>query len=452
MKPMIKWRTKETFDMSERDQNNIGANSKAMNRECDLYDFIAAGACGALGGIIDIFLVGSPVDDQSKLEPWANDKVDKAVQKFAKLTGWNEQNEDNLDVAHAINYLEQKFKVNYDQAHSSDVGYLFDMNTRDHHMKSLGHSPDLVGLFFSILNQFTSTATFVSDGKLITIKTDQFDTGKVELLGHDVKSKLFCGVANWIGHVFSDIAGSSITRRYSGDGMGVAIPFFELFQFCKIGNFDVNGASKDLAEISIEVFEQGYDARFGIALAIPVFITDLATRLVWAIRRRFQFKVELKHCIPSKRYDDLRVMLLVSSGTLCLFDGADAFIRSGGGKNAIELFSRLNYIAWARFVGLGIRELAIRGSLERDIEAVKETREAIAAYTEQLKELDVEGFSRQADVASSIAEEISKADSQEALNQELLALYEQVCDGKLPWSGSFDEHMSDPTKSLHFES
>ena len=70
------------------------------------------------------------------------------------------------------------------------------------------------------------------------------------------------------------------------------------------------------------------------------------------------------------------------SGTLCLFDGADAFIRSGGGENAVDLFSRLNYVAWARFVGLGIRELAIRGSLERVIETVKASREAIASYTE----------------------------------------------------------------------
>lgn len=437
--------------MNEQVQSAQGA-VKPLNRECDIYDFIAAGACGALGGIIDIFLVGSPIDDQSILEPWANNRVDGAVQKFAKLTGWSEQDANKRDVAHAISYLEQKFKVNYDQAHSGHVGYLFDMDTKDHHMKSLGHSPDLVGLFFSILNQFTSTATFVSDGKLITIKTDQFDIGKVELLGHDVKSKLFCGVANWIGHVFSDIAGSSITRRRSGDGMGVAIPFFELFQFCKTGKSDTNGASKDIAEISIEVFKQGYDARFGLALAIPVVISDLTTRLVWAIRRKFQFKAELKHCVPSKRYDDLRVMLLASSGTLCLFDGADALVRSGGGKNAVELFSRLNYVAWARFVGLGIREIAIRGSLERDIEAVKASREAIAAYTEKLRELDIEGFALRAEGASSIAEEISEADTQEALNEELLALYQQVCDGRLPWSGSFDEHMSDPSKTLHFES
>ena len=34
-------------------------------------------------------------------------------------------------------------------------------------MKSLAHSPDIIGLFFSILNQFTSTSTFLNDGQLI---------------------------------------------------------------------------------------------------------------------------------------------------------------------------------------------------------------------------------------------------------------------------------------------
>lgn len=42
-------------------------------------------------------------------------------------------------------------------------------------MKTLAHSPSPVGLSFSILDQFASTASFVSGGKLITIKTDHYD-------------------------------------------------------------------------------------------------------------------------------------------------------------------------------------------------------------------------------------------------------------------------------------
>lgn len=421
--------------------------SQLRHRNCDAYDFIAAGACGALGGLIDIFLVGTPIDDGSILEPWANEKIDNTVQRFAKRVGWDPKDPNNRDVAHAIDFLEQKYKVNYDQANGSDVGHLFDMNTRDHHMKSLAHSPSPVGLFFSLLNQFTSTACFVSDGKLITVRTDNF-----ELVGHDVKSKLFCGIANWIGHIMSDIAGSSITRRYSGDGMGVAIPFYELFQFCKFGKFTVGEAQKDLAEISVEVFKQGYDARFGLALAVPVVVTDLTTRLVWALRRRFQYQAPLRQCVPSSANDDLRIMLLTSSGTLCLFDGIDALVRSGGGHNAVELFARMDLIAWARFATLGLKEIVIRASLERDVDAIRENKLVIARYADSLEALDLEGFGAHAEKAQLIADVLEDANDQEELNSELLQLYDDVFNGRLPWDGDFDEHMSDPSKSLHFES
>lgn len=429
-------------------ENAIDEVAPHLNhRGCDAFDFIAAGACGAIGGLIDIFLVGTPIDEGSILEPWANAKIDNAVQRFAKLSGWDPSDPNCKDVAHAIDFLEKKFKVNYDQAHSSDVGYLFDMNTRDHHMKSLAHSPSPVGLFFSVLNQFTSTASFVSNGKLITIRTDNF-----YLEGHDVKSKLFCGVANWFGHIMSDIAGSSITRRYSGDGMGVAIPFYELFQFCKLGSFKVDDARKDLADISVEVFKQGYDARFGLALTVPVIVTDLTTRLIWAIRRRFQFQASLKDCIPSSNNDDLRIMLLASSGTLCLFDGIDALVRSGGGHNAVELFARMNIIAWARFTTLGLKEISIRVSLERDVEAIRENKLAIGRYADALEELDLVGFDAQAEKAELIANILEETSDQEELNRELLQLYDDVFDGRVPWVGDFDSHMSDPEKSLHFES
>ncbi|MEI2414131.1 hypothetical protein V8V50_09280 [Ligilactobacillus salivarius] len=82
------------------------------------------------------------------------------------------------------------------------------MSTKNHHMMSLGHSPDVIGLFFSILNQFTSTATFVTGEKLITINTETF-----ELVGGNFIAKVFSGIANWFGHIMSDIAGSSGSRE-----------------------------------------------------------------------------------------------------------------------------------------------------------------------------------------------------------------------------------------------
>lgn len=425
--------------------NKIGRHDRY--RSADAYDIIASCACGAIGGLVDVFLVGSPIQDDSILEPWANDKVDSMVKRFAKATGWPTPDAGNADVAHAIDYLEKKFRVNYDQRHTGDVGGLFNMNTQNHHLKSLAHSPDICGLFFSVLNQFTSTATFVSDGKIKIIKTDLYDVKSVELYGHDVKTKLFCGVVNWIGHIMSDIAGSSVTRRYSGDGMGVAIPFFELFQFCK---FKPGASQEDLAEIAIAVFEQGYDARYGLALGIPVAIADLLTRLLWSLRRKFQFNLPIGECIPSKRFDDLRTMLLVSSGTLCLIDATDAIARSGGGKNAVEFFARTNLVAWAQLAYLGIQEVAIRASLERDIDAVKESRAVIANYDSELKKSDIPAFMSASRFAEDIAERTGDESNQEELNEALLRIYVDSC-GKLPWEGDFEEHMSNRNVSLRFE-
>ena len=136
--------------------------------KCDRYDYLVAVGCGAVAGLIDVFLVGAPGD--SKLQTWTDSQVDKAVMGFAKMCGWK----DNGKEASAIGFLEKKFPVNYDQRHTADVGGAFNMSSKNHHMKSLAHSPNIVGLFFSILNQFTSTSTFLSDGKFITIKTDTF--------------------------------------------------------------------------------------------------------------------------------------------------------------------------------------------------------------------------------------------------------------------------------------
>ena len=128
--------------------------------KCDKYDYLIAVACGAIGGMVDIFLVGAPGD--SVLCKWTDAQVDNAVKGFAKISGWSPKPEKADSVASAIGFLEKKFKINYDQRHSADVNNLFNMSTKNHHMMSLAHSPDVIGLFFSILNQFTSTATFVA--------------------------------------------------------------------------------------------------------------------------------------------------------------------------------------------------------------------------------------------------------------------------------------------------
>lgn len=105
-------------------------NKRALLREdkCDKYDYLAAVACGAVGGLVDIFLVGTPGD--SVLGKWTDSQVDSAVKGFAKLVGWNPRQAQKENVASAIGFLERKYKVNYDQRHTADVGNAFNMSTK----------------------------------------------------------------------------------------------------------------------------------------------------------------------------------------------------------------------------------------------------------------------------------------------------------------------------------
>ena len=414
--------------------------------KCDKYDYLIAVACGAIGGMVDIFLVGSPKD--SVLTKWTDEQVDNSVKGFAKMVGWSPREGNESNVASAIGFLEKKFNVNYDQRHSGDVNNLFNMSTKNHHMMSLSHSPDIVGLFFSILNQFTSTSSFVADGNLITISTDN----QFELRGNNFISKLFCGIANWFGHLMSDISGSSGSRGNNGRGSGIVIPFYELFGFCKFGKFNVGKDKQDLATIATRAFQEGYDFRFGISLAIPVVITDLSIRLIWSLRRYFQYGKTLNECIPSKKHADLRVMLLFGNGTLCVMDGIDAGIRSGG--NFLLFFMRLNLIAWFRFITLVLKEICIRlgitDSLLINIESYKKINEVLLIYLSDIEKIDIDLFKKETQEYNKLVKTYLNAKSDEELNILLLDTFEKL-GIKKAWEGDFDEHMSNKEGTLVFE-
>lgn len=408
--------------------------------KCDRYDYLIAVGCGAVAGLIDVFLVGAPGD--SKLQTWTDSQVDKAVMGFAKMCGWK----DNGKEASAIGFLEKKFPVNYDQRHTADVGGALNMSSKNHHMKSLAHSPDIVGLFFSILNQFTSTSTFLSDGKFITIKTDTF-----ELRGSNFVSKLFCGFVNWLGHIMSDVAGSSGSVGQGGRGSGVVIPFYELFQLCDFGSFQVGQYKNTLATLATKTFQAGYDARWGLTMAIPVVLCDLSIKLIWALKHYFYHKRPLKECIPSIQHDDLRIMLLIGQGTLCLMDGADAYIRSGG--NCLAFFLRLNLIAWYKFSLLVLKEICIRSGislpLQKQLDAYIRINEALDEYLSELAKIDYARFKQETSAYKQLLERINSAHSEADLTGILKNEYRNL-GIPLPYQGSFDSFMQDKSSRLEF--
>lgn len=338
--------------------------------DCDRWDYAIAACCGALAGLVDVFLVGEPKD--SLLGGLSDNATDRLVQRFARLCGWKGPRKDADATRSAIGRLERVFKVNYDHRHGGDVDGRFEMSAKNHHIKSLAHSPSPIGLLFSVLDQFTDRASFIADGRLIRIRSDS------QLQGSNFPSKLFAAFFNWIGHILSDVAGASGSE---GRGSGVPIPFFELLQFVNIGSFGKE--RRTLAELAVKMFEEGYDARFGGALAVPVLITELFIRVLWVVKRRYRDGHDWSDCKPSAKQPSLRRMLLVGHGSLALVDLTDAAARAAKrGLQPAAMLIHMNFVAWIRFGYLGWRE--VHGLINKDAERMRRIDETIDA---ELKEL-----------------------------------------------------------------
>lgn len=362
----------ELFELEEQ-INESFETIKKLTPDCDKYDYILSACSGVLCGIIDIFLVGKPGESPlgEITDKWfANRMVD-----FAKFCGYTGEKD---SLSSAIRFLEKKFKIPYDQSVGGGIfRELINLTPSNHHFKSLGHNPTLLGLFFSILNQFTNTSDFISNGELISLNNSD---GIFELKGNNIPSKFFCGIANWIGHLISDVSGSSSSK---GRGMGIPSPIWawsnDVIAIKKKLNIPVFEFDKSVNELALKLFEKGYDSRFQTTQTIPVFINEMVVRLFYSIRRLIKYYISVpkkdrnailiwKTCEPFSNATVKR-MLTVAHGTFCLIDSGDAAIRAivagSGTFNVVEFFLRFN------IVGIGRFTISLYGELTRGIKASK---------------------------------------------------------------------------------
>ena len=342
---------------------------KELKPQCDKLDYILAASSGALCGVIDIFLVGKPGESPlgDITDKWfANRTID-----FAKLCGYKG---DKNSLSSAINFLEEKFKIPYDQSVGGGIfRELINLTPSNHHFKSLGHNPTLLGLFFSILNQFTNTSDFVSNGELISLNNSD---GKFELQGKNIPSKLFCGIANWIGHLISDVSGSSGSK---GRGMGIPSPIWawsnDVIAIKAKLNIPVTEFDKSVNELALKLFKKGYDVRFQTTQAIPVFINEMIVRLLYSIRRLIGYYISVpkndrswgllwKSCEPFSNATVKR-MLTVAHGTFCIIDIGDATIR--GFEKGIGSFNVFEFVLRLNVVGVGRFAISLYGETKRAI-------------------------------------------------------------------------------------
>ena len=397
--------SKNPFDelLTEQEKNEIGQMIRddylLEKANCDKYDYMIAAFCGAVCGIIDSFFVKMPSsikEDNSALGKWTDKQADNFIEHLSKGL-WNKDSKkrdeiinmfkehkitreqrDNLlkeagipynqniekapiSLQQCIQYLEKKFGVNYDAssaAYLESDGKLKGMRPLNHHIMSLGHLPSIIGMIFSILDQFTGKASFIDNGKLIRLVPieNKNSIDMFELRGNNFATKLICGFSNWLGHLCSDLVGSNTTRKEgsTGRGTGLPLPLTEILQLCSFKVPDGNGDKMTISDLTIKVFENGYDVRFAAATAIPVVLNEFLIRLFWSLKSRFYHKRTWKESIPFGKHPELRRMLLVGHGVLCTIDLADAAIRS---VDMITFIMHLNVAAWTRITISGLQEV-----------------------------------------------------------------------------------------------
>ncbi len=434
---------------------------------CDKEDYLIAAFCGVIAGVIDSLFVGKPnlklTTDNSVLGAQIDKATEAAMEAVAKrslshdtdkcnkilkeLAGNNlSQKElrkrlkdsfeelgipdnfsyDLVEKRHGyacepkycglrgngslLVYMENKYKVSYDQPTINKLRGNPDirLSPDNHHMKSLAHWPDFIGLFFSISDQFTGRTTFIENGQILqAIPEHNIPT----LRGKTILEKLYYGFVNWFGHLLSDFCGSHSSK---GRGDGIPIPFFGIFQSLDFGGFSCNetDVQKELtiSEIAVKVFEHGYDSRFALTMSAPVILQDLLTRFIWCIKAHFVHGRVWSQCIPDHKHKDLREMLLLANASLCLVDGVDAVYKSN--DNLVELLVHLNILAWAKLIKNSLKEVCIRFDFTyADIKTEYEYIDSLLCkYISDLESIDYDNYIRMTNELTAISADLRHED------------------------------------------
>lgn len=388
--------------------SSINKDIERWTDHSDKVDKIVAVSSGVLAGLIDSFFVG----EFSLLEGinWGQESIEKLIINVAEKTGCK-----GKDLSSTVSKLEEAFPIPADAATNIFGG------GKQHHLRDFSHHPTPLGLFFSLLTQFTGKVFGTNTVGAFIIA----DLPDKSLIGVDLPRKLAIGVKDWLFHMVSDMAGASGTLYKGNSGTGLPGPIVSLLkelstlpifkQKNKAGNkeFSVwvsklfNGtllAEKDSSGRIIKGSELKFDLRAEIGVlhelgrqAIPIIINEAVVRIFYFIRqlikelksveinsiKDFIHKPNWRVILPYNNRTITR-MLTISTGTFVAVDIADASIRSvikTGPTPAFfaEMVLRVNFVGIGRFA----LSLVSEGRMEYKKERARDER--IEIMSEQIR-------------------------------------------------------------------
>ena len=344
--------------------------------KADRLDCLAAASIGVLSGILNVFW--QKKFDIEGARDWGAEKVEALVVKAAKSQGFKPKTDAEDDTLRAaIRFLEEKFPLAADKAPAEMGGGL------QHHLRDFEHHPSPLGLFFSVLTQFTRRAYGTDTAGSFMVVDLPADAA----IGKNFNEKIAFGTVRWLFHLVSDMAGSSNTP---GAGTGIPGPILsflkELSALPFFGNYNIDYKGSEIAfsQYISKLFngtairdEDGKPIRFDLRAEVGVIDQALSqVKSVIAnecIVRGYYFVSRLLTEIKQKEIasiadigmvDPTRVlphnnralkrMMSISSSVFVAVNVGNAAIRaaakSGGSKSAFAkgVLVRLNYFGIAR--------------------------------------------------------------------------------------------------------
>lgn len=192
------------------EESFIDADFEESVLKADKLDYLIAACSGMLTAGLDLFWRKefSLLDAQE----WGEMKAEEVIFKLARSVGYK-----GTDLPSAIHKLEESFKIPADSLTAVFGG------GKQHHLRDFEHHPSLLGLFFSILTQFTKKG-YGTDTSGAFISSPLSDDS---LIGKDLPQKVIFGVINWVFHLASDMAGSS---QNAGEGAGISGPLLSIIK------------------------------------------------------------------------------------------------------------------------------------------------------------------------------------------------------------------------------
>ena len=362
----------------EKDKEKIGKLDRKIDRltnHADKVDYIVAASCGLLTGLIDAFFIG----DAAQAQDLGKKPINEFVEHFARKQGYEGDN----GLKGCIDFLEGKFKIPSDDIWK---GAKIRVSASSHHLDDFAHHPTLIGLFCSILTQFTKVGYFQNrDGSLFKIAITEEG-----LIGETFWGKIGAGIIKWFGHLVSDVAGANST---AGAGMGIPGPFLSLAkELAALPGVKDSGLPNTLYHMFTDKNSHlTFDLRCEIGQSIPVLINIclvavfyMIRRIVFAIRKyKAGEKVDIMEIIPSANRTYVR-MLTIASGVFVATDMADAGIRSAinsGGNPAVAFAS---FVSRVNIVGVGQFAIALGRDLGMGLKKESARNKRMALYNELL--------------------------------------------------------------------